>query len=1241
MSQTNTWDGSVNFYWDIGGNWSLGHAPLASENVLIPNTTNSPRVSGYDGVCNNLTIHYGGELKIYGNTLIANGNVLIYGELQMLSTNAVLNAMGNVSWGNTSSANITGAQAKINVYGDWLFQSGSNANLNGGFVDFKGAGTAEIICNSNNSSFYKVRVYKTLKFASSSTQDLIINDFTFINSGDTFESWSSHDIYLSGNAFNYYGTFDFTKGSNTGSVICDGIGINKLGSGSGVFNNLEFNSTTGSDANADLYIKGDITIDAGYFDCDNNDIHLEGDWINNVGNAGFIAGSGTVFVENSQFHDFEGQATTFNNVTIVEQATYHQIRFQAPSTIHNLEVHDNCYVQDDMDITGTLNIDDTDCLFSANFNSATTFNVSINSLDQGGTFSCNFSGATISVYDLYETALFGEYNINNGTVSLAQNAGGALDLNGEIDISGGTLYLVGTGLSRWPYTQNATLTMSGGIIDLTNLTLRVYNSAPTLTDNITGGTIRSASGFYGSRGDFTPTAGIFELYGSSNGSIQQSNGCTLYDVVIDKTAKDGGDGSKSNTVNLNNDCHITHNLTINSGTLNTNGNDLDVDGSGSIAAGAALQITDNTVTINNTLNIYGELGMYHNDSKLNAMSNILWRSGSTADITGSNAMIDIYGDWRFYAGANANLGAGFVNFNGSGSVDITCNSSNSSFYKLRIYKTVEYSNGSTADLVINNFTFINSGDTFESWTDHDIILSGNAFNYFGTFDFTKNGNAGTVICNGIEFNKLGSGSGVFNNIEFNSATGSTSNADIIVKGDLTINAGYFDCEGNDIFIEGNWTNNVGAAGFVESTGTVVFNGANATDINTDETFYNLTLNKTYAGYLGLELDNGINVHVTNNLNLMDGTMEMNTGSDLDVDAAVTIGPGAGLNVNDAGLNINVGGTWTNANAINDQTQGYNANNEVITFDGTANQSIITTATEQKFGNLVIDKASGNFIPSDNIYVLENFTLTNGTWEDSMNGLSHSFEKDFIVSPVGNFDVSTNQNTVNLISDNDADVQLEPASGIFSELNIDKSAKKSSGPIGDDGKEIPNPMDGTKSQVVNITTNIICGYTANTTLQNTTVNLNGHSCSLWGDMFINSGSILNVDAGAFLKIYENIELNVNNGGTLNITGASGNNATVTHYDSGHFDFFVNSGGTITAEYATFEYLGPYGITIMPGAIVDAGGTFDNCVFQNGNPTAGSSYLVLNGSNTFTANNTHFENTSGMGSNVWKSANTGNA
>ena len=67
---TNYWDGSFNSYWHNANNWSLGHIPTSTEDVVIPGgVPRYPAVDIYDEEIRSLTINGGARVRIYDQTL--------------------------------------------------------------------------------------------------------------------------------------------------------------------------------------------------------------------------------------------------------------------------------------------------------------------------------------------------------------------------------------------------------------------------------------------------------------------------------------------------------------------------------------------------------------------------------------------------------------------------------------------------------------------------------------------------------------------------------------------------------------------------------------------------------------------------------------------------------------------------------------------------------------------------------------------------------------------------------------------------------------------------------------------------------------------------------------------------------------------------------------------------------------------------------------------------------------------
>ena len=153
------------------------------------------------------------------------------------------------------------------------------------------------------------------------------------------------------------------------------------------------------------------------------------------------------------------------------------------------------------------------------------------------------------------------------------------------------------------------------------------------TNNITGGTIRTAYGFFGNRADFTPTAGTIELYGASDAGIYQSNGCTFWDVNINKGAKNAsigepilpvsgeridktaGNGGKANSVTPTSNIVITNSLTISSGTFEVGGY---------------------TCSVANNALVYGTLSMTNPAGVLNAGNFLYFFPGSLGNLSAGN-----------------------------------------------------------------------------------------------------------------------------------------------------------------------------------------------------------------------------------------------------------------------------------------------------------------------------------------------------------------------------------------------------------------------------------------------------------------------------------------------------------------------------------------------------------------------------------------------------------------------------
>jgi hypothetical protein len=323
-------------------------------------------------------------------------------------------------------------------------------------------------------------------------------------------------------------------------------------------------------------------------------INIKGNWINYAGLAGFTAGPGKVVFNGGAYHQYCSNETF--NILEVNKAAGGAFR---PYNDNNVVCAAYDWTAGAVDVlTGS---------FTAN-----------NLLDNG------IAGAF--------------YNNAGGTINLTNSYSGWVDLNGELHIYGGTVNVYGT-LSDWPYSNNALIEMNAGVLDFHTCGITIANNAYTLTNNITGGIIRTAYGFSGNRADFTPSAGTFEFYGISDAFFSQSNGCTLWDVNVNKAAKEvsliepelpvsgeridktAGKGGKANSVSLNSNVVITNNLIVSAGIL---------------------EIGAYTCSVAKSAFIYGTLSMTNPSGVLNVGTNL-------------NDLL------YFVSGSFGNLSAGIIN----------------------------------------------------------------------------------------------------------------------------------------------------------------------------------------------------------------------------------------------------------------------------------------------------------------------------------------------------------------------------------------------------------------------------------------------------------------------------------------------------------------------------------------------------------------------------------------------------
>ncbi|MCK4980562.1 MAG: hypothetical protein KAS62_09205, partial [Candidatus Delongbacteria bacterium] len=559
-----------------------------------------------------------------------------------------------------------------------------------------------------------------------------------------------------------------------------------------IFNNVVFSASTGVTlVGESITVAGDVTIEQGVFNPADYTVTVGGNWTNTVGTAGFTEGAGRV-VFNSSSHQY-CYGETFNLLELNRPG----MDFIIPNSTTT-----TCQQLDWTDYNGELEVD-------------------------GGTF---------IAYDLEENGIFGKYYITSsgGLLELYQDGGQYVDLNGRIVMSGGIMNVYGgSATSFWPYAANATITMSGGVLDFKDRGIYLYDSGSySLTETLTEGTIRTSQAFIGNRTDYNPTGGTIELYGTVDADMSMGVGSNFYNVLVNKSATDFTETkittsrkqdrlaadkheyqrtlnkqrgkidverndsvielTRSNTINAASDLEINGNLYIDSGTLDLTGYNINVRYSlyniGNLIVDSILDIGDDcyynsgsSVDLSGTMQI-GTYGGRHGSSN--------HYTGSTFNQTDGNYSVESI---RLYNGSQFNGSGGYTHIYVDGHVlynNIEIDDPDSYFYRFYVdtgayanlyncsYDLDAYASQIRGPLDINIFTM--NVQYFDVYDDGNLIIDDSGVvNVNGNGPYIHNTGTLTMVA-GSELNSA-------SNIWFQ--TGASENV-----------------SGGDIYLEGNFTN---------------------------------------------------------------------------------------------------------------------------------------------------------------------------------------------------------------------------------------------------------------------------------------------------------------------------------------------------------------------------------------------------------------------------------------------------
>jgi hypothetical protein len=499
----NIWTGNFSSNWNSAANWSTGMVPTSLQDVLIPSgTPHSPSTSSGDGVCRDLYLGTGGGLTVATNDLFVYNDMHVWGLVTINTSGGDLAVARDVFWNAGAQVSTPVSGADLYCGRNMVFNQGSNVNFNQGNVWFDGTVNSSLTNHSAATELYNLRATvsagRHFSFASASTQDILIKGGFYNYTSSLSYNYYLGIVTLRGDLVSYNSSSPGLMW-NFGHLILDGGNQQiVLPHASDYLNQLTLSHSGTCTLNGNLTLKGGLTFESGVLDCNSFDIELGGSWVNPLGEAAFLEGGGRVTFNGSTGHQYCNNTETFN-ILEVDKSTG-AFRVNGASAVVTCAQYD--WTAGAVDVLA-------------------------------GTFTAN---------DLADNGIYGNWYVNPGGVINLKNYGGWVDLNGSLTFTGGGEINVfgGSTISYWPYAGNASITMSGGILDFKDQGIQINNSATySFSSSISGGTIRSSRSFTVNRADFNPSGGDLEFYGSLDATLTLAAGSNLHGLTVNKGSTRG------------------------------------------------------------------------------------------------------------------------------------------------------------------------------------------------------------------------------------------------------------------------------------------------------------------------------------------------------------------------------------------------------------------------------------------------------------------------------------------------------------------------------------------------------------------------------------------------------------------------------------------------------------------------------------------------------------------------------
>lgn len=790
------------------------------------------------------------------NDLVDNG---LYGSYYV-NPGATINLhQGTTSYIDLNGNLIFSGGGTINVYGGdgtswWPYAANGSITMNGGILNFIDSG---IYVATGSYTFTDNITGGTIK-----TSRGFIGDRTDFNpTGGTIELYGSVDCNVShGTGSNFYNLKINKSASRNEQINEPEFETDRFG------NTTPLTRTNQVTATSNLDINGYFVIDSGTFVAPAV-MNVASYWHNWVGPDAFVEGVGLVV--------FDGTSNVY-----VYSENFNNLELNKPGTAY-------IYITTGQTVTSN----------DYNWTSGKLY----------------VNGGTFTALDMFDSYIYGTIQLDAGIINFHQEVTQYLDLQADVTISGGELHLYGIwGDTYWPFSGNASLTMSAGLIEVHDTGVLI-SASNTFTTNITGGTIKIAKNLSCGRADFNPTGtSEIEFYTSNDSYINMTAG-TLNKITVNKAARAGvekdyapvlvtdRDGNetlltRTNSVILSTDVTCYYML-VNAGTFNPNGH---------------------TLNSNTHVDIQGTVIMNNSSSKIDAAYDIYWYGSSVASAT--YGTFECGGQWYVFPGANVVLPVAVNTYLiANSSRTILLQAAGTQFGTLYISGTTgtpvyTIHNDSTQDMVVAGDLIIGSGNELDLnltnlTVNGEFYLDGKLDIHATTASVTyKPYFANTSILN------IDSGHFIFYD---DSVPRSTE-----LFGTLSINTGTFEAVNNTIYIMTGSVNSL-------TSGNIICDGINATAAgnfqpvggtvtitsNVAGGYHNLNVsNGNWLPNLTLNTATGVNLAaaltVKGNITITDGKLDLNAYTlychgDINVYDLLEVDAGAILSMEADNVNLNI------------------------------------------------------------------------------------------------------------------------------------------------------------------------------------------------------------------------------------------------------------------------------------------------------------------------------------------------